>query len=40
MTNTYVLVHGAWMGKFCWTEVASKLEGAGQQFCSFPCPIA
>ena len=29
MTATYVLVHGAWMGKFCWAEVASKLESAG-----------
>jgi pimeloyl-ACP methyl ester carboxylesterase len=29
MADTYVLVHGAWMGKFCWAEVVSKLEAAG-----------
>jgi pimeloyl-ACP methyl ester carboxylesterase len=29
MAETYVLVHGAWMGKFCWAEVVSKLESGG-----------
>jgi pimeloyl-ACP methyl ester carboxylesterase len=38
MTETYVLVHGAWMGKFCWTEVASKLEGAGHTVLTLDLP--
>ncbi|PSB30788.1 alpha/beta fold hydrolase [Stenomitos frigidus] len=24
--HTYVLVHGSWMGKFCWVEVVPRLE--------------
>jgi pimeloyl-ACP methyl ester carboxylesterase len=38
MPNTYVLVHGAWMGKFCWTEVVSKLEGAGHTVLALDLP--
>jgi pimeloyl-ACP methyl ester carboxylesterase len=38
MTKTYVLVHGAWMGKFCWTEVVSKLETAGHTVMSLDLP--
>jgi pimeloyl-ACP methyl ester carboxylesterase len=27
--KTYVLVHGAWMGAWCWDDVASKLRAQG-----------
>lgn len=29
--NTYVLIHGAWHGSWCWTKVASLLERAGHK---------
>jgi pimeloyl-ACP methyl ester carboxylesterase len=38
MTETYVLVHGAWMGKFCWDEVVSKLEAAGHNVLTLDLP--
>jgi pimeloyl-ACP methyl ester carboxylesterase len=38
MTNTYVLVHGAWMGKFCWTEVVSRLETLGNTVLTLDLP--
>jgi pimeloyl-ACP methyl ester carboxylesterase len=38
MTNTYVLVHGAWMGKFCWTEVVSRLETLGNTVITLDLP--
>ncbi|WP_066452630.1 alpha/beta fold hydrolase [Castellaniella caeni] len=28
-SNTYVLVHGAWHGGWCWTRVAERLRQAG-----------
>lgn len=38
MTETYVLVHGAWMGKFCWADVVSKLEAAGHTVLTLDLP--
>jgi pimeloyl-ACP methyl ester carboxylesterase len=38
MANTYVLVHGAWMGKFCWADVISKLETAGHSALALDLP--
>lgn len=38
MTETYVLVHGAWMGKFCWADVASRLETAGHTVLTLDLP--
>ena len=29
--STYVLVHGAWHGSWCWEKVVPLLEGAGHQ---------
>jgi pimeloyl-ACP methyl ester carboxylesterase len=31
MPNTYVLVHGAWHGAWCWRDVAAALRGMGHQ---------
>lgn len=30
-SRTFVLVHGAWHGGWCWREVASRLRAAGHQ---------
>jgi pimeloyl-ACP methyl ester carboxylesterase len=38
MTETYVLVHGSWMGKFCWAEVISKLEARGHAVLTMDLP--
>ncbi|MBD2164592.1 alpha/beta fold hydrolase [Calothrix membranacea FACHB-236] len=38
MTNTYVLVHGAWLGKFCWDDLVSKLEAAGHTAVTLDLP--
>lgn len=29
--ETFVLVHGAWLGKFCWDGVKAKLENLGHE---------
>jgi hypothetical protein len=29
MPYTFVLVHGAWHGGWCWRRVAERLRGAG-----------
>src|SRR5215831_8725724 len=29
--KTFVLVHGAWHGGWCWTRVAERLRGAGHR---------
>ncbi len=31
MTYTFVLVHGAWHGGWCWQRVADRLRGAGHK---------
>jgi alpha-beta hydrolase superfamily lysophospholipase len=36
--NTFALVHGAWMGKFCWAEVAAKLEAMGHAVLTLDLP--
>ncbi|MGL5833365.1 MAG: alpha/beta fold hydrolase [Waterburya sp.] len=38
MTETYVLVHGAWMGKFCWDEVVLRLGMAGHTVLTLDLP--
>jgi pimeloyl-ACP methyl ester carboxylesterase len=38
MSETYVLVHGAWMGKFCWADVAPKLEASGNNVLTLDLP--
>jgi pimeloyl-ACP methyl ester carboxylesterase len=27
--NTYLLIHGSWLGQFCWAEVITRLESLG-----------
>ncbi len=34
----YVLVHGAWMGKFCWAEVVPRLEALGNTVLTVDLP--
>jgi pimeloyl-ACP methyl ester carboxylesterase len=29
--NTYILIHGAWLGAWCWEKVARRLEEAGHR---------
>jgi pimeloyl-ACP methyl ester carboxylesterase len=36
--NTYVLIHGSWLGKFCWTEVTSRLEALGNNVLTLDLP--
>jgi pimeloyl-ACP methyl ester carboxylesterase len=36
--NTYVLVHGSWLGKFCWTEVVTLLEMKGHTALTIDLP--
>lgn len=36
--DTYVLVQGAWTGKFCWAEVAPQLEAAGHTALTLDLP--
>jgi pimeloyl-ACP methyl ester carboxylesterase len=39
MTNdTFVLVHGSWMGKFCWAEVVPLLEKTGSPVLTLDLP--
>jgi pimeloyl-ACP methyl ester carboxylesterase len=35
---TYVLVHGSWMGQFCWSEVIPRLEDKGHIAISLDLP--
>ncbi len=36
--NTYVLVHGSWLGRFCWTEVVTMLEAKGHNVLTIDLP--
>jgi pimeloyl-ACP methyl ester carboxylesterase len=36
--NTYVLIHGAWLGKFCWQEVIPMLQSAGHTALALDLP--
>jgi pimeloyl-ACP methyl ester carboxylesterase len=36
--NTYVLVHGSWLGKFCWVEVITMLEALGHGVLTIDLP--
>jgi pimeloyl-ACP methyl ester carboxylesterase len=36
--NTYALIHGSWLGKFCWTEVTSRLEALGNNVLTIDLP--
>jgi pimeloyl-ACP methyl ester carboxylesterase len=36
--STYVLVHGAWHGAWCWSKVVSLLEGAGHKAIALDLP--
>jgi pimeloyl-ACP methyl ester carboxylesterase len=37
---TFVLVHGAWHGSWCWERVVSELEGRGHRALTVDLPIA
>jgi pimeloyl-ACP methyl ester carboxylesterase len=36
--HIYVLVHGSWMGKFCWAEVVPRLETSGNTVLTLDLP--
>jgi pimeloyl-ACP methyl ester carboxylesterase len=36
--KTYVLIHGSWLGKFCWTEVVPMLEKLGHTALTIDLP--
>jgi pimeloyl-ACP methyl ester carboxylesterase len=36
--KTFVLVHGAWVGGWCWTHVASRLRAMGHVVTTPTCP--
>lgn len=36
--STFVLVHGAWHGSWCWDEVVSQLQGAGHNAVTLDLP--
>lgn len=36
--STYVLVHGSWMGQFCWSEVIPQLKSEGYEVISLDLP--
>jgi pimeloyl-ACP methyl ester carboxylesterase len=38
MNNIYVLVHGSWLGKFCWTKVVTLLEAMGHTALTIDLP--
>ena len=38
MAQTYVLVHGAWLGKFCWDEVVKRLAEQGKKSITLDLP--
>ncbi|CDG81561.1 esterase [Janthinobacterium agaricidamnosum NBRC 102515 = DSM 9628] len=37
-TKTFVLVHGAWYGGWCWAKVANELRSKGHQVSAPTCP--
>jgi pimeloyl-ACP methyl ester carboxylesterase len=37
-SNTYVLVHGSWMGKFCWADVITLLKERGNTVLAVDLP--
>jgi pimeloyl-ACP methyl ester carboxylesterase len=38
MANTCILIHGSWLGKFCWDEVIALLEKLGHTTISIDLP--
>jgi pimeloyl-ACP methyl ester carboxylesterase len=38
MANTYILIHGSWLGKFCWVEVIALLEKLGHTAIAIDLP--
>jgi pimeloyl-ACP methyl ester carboxylesterase len=36
--NTYILIHGSWLGKFCWREVIALLEKLGHTAIAIDLP--
>jgi pimeloyl-ACP methyl ester carboxylesterase len=36
--RTYVLIHGSWLGKFCWAEVVTMLEAMGHTALTIDLP--
>lgn len=38
INQTYVLIHGSWLGKFCWTEVVTMLEAMGHTALTIDLP--
>ena len=36
--STFVLVHGAWHGAWCWEKVVPLLEGAGHEVVTLDLP--
>jgi pimeloyl-ACP methyl ester carboxylesterase len=38
VNNTYVLIHGSWLGKFCWAEVTPRLEVLGHNVLTIDLP--
>lgn len=36
--STYVLVHGAWFGKWCWNQVTPLLEQVGHNVITLDLP--
>lgn len=38
MAETFVLVHGAWHGAWCWAAVANQLERAGDRALAVDLP--
>jgi pimeloyl-ACP methyl ester carboxylesterase len=37
-SNHYVLIHGSWLGKFCWVEVVAMLEKLGHTALTIDLP--
>ena len=38
INRTYVLIHGSWLGKFCWAEVVTRLEAIGHTALTIDLP--
>jgi pimeloyl-ACP methyl ester carboxylesterase len=36
--STYVLIHGAWLGRWCWSKLTPLLEQAGHRIVTFDLP--
>ena len=36
--NTYVLIHGAWLGEWCWSKLTPLIEQAGHRIVTFDLP--